>query len=106
MATVQIFTALEQGELLPNRGLRGYFKKITTLDGKVIASEGPHVLLVMPGEDAAAMIADVNADITTRAGMEWPAVDEGHAAQFIAACQLFHTPEVIAAYEAWKASQP
>lgn len=102
--SVMQYTVLEQGELIPGRGVRGYFRKVTVSDGKVLGVEGSHAVLVMPGDDVEAAIADINQHLTTQKN-PWPPIRQEDIDAFVGVCRVLHTPEIVAAYQALKASR-
>jgi|SRR5882672_5159202 len=63
----------------------------------------PHTVTLMPDADPAAVLVAVNTDITQRPGMIWPAIQQSDWDKVTAHCATEHTPEVIAAYAAFKA---
>ncbi len=63
----------------------------------------PHTVCLMPDADLTATLAVVNADITTREGMKWPAIQQVDWDRITAHCTVEHTSEVKAVYAEFKA---
>lgn len=96
-------TVLWQTEITPDRSVRCFFLRAFYKDGVEVArTDKPHVILLRPDSDYDAVLADNNADITTRDDMKWPEIGEEEWARAVAHCRVEHTPQVKAAYEVWK----
>ncbi len=82
------------------------FMFVVKEDGVEISrSKGPHTVSFMPDADHDAIFAAVNADITTREGMKWPAIPQSEWDRTTGHCAVEHTPEVKAAYAEFKTRQ-
>jgi hypothetical protein len=103
MITKRVFLA--EMELPESRSVIAHFLMVMEEDGREIMRSNPHTVCFTPEADAAAMFDAVNANITTRQDMLWPPIPAEEWARAVAVCEATHTPEVKAAYEAWKAAQ-
>jgi hypothetical protein len=103
MITKRVFLA--EMELPESRSVVAHFLMVVEEDGRELVRSKPHTVSFTPDVDAAAKFVEVNANITTRPDMLWPAIPAEEWARAVAVCNAIHTPEVKAAYEAWKASQ-
>lgn len=98
-------TFLSQMEITEGRTVVAYFQRVIEEGGKELARSNPHTIGLTPDTDYAATLAAVNQDITTRDGMQWPPIPQADWDRVVAHCEIEHTPEVKAAYEAWKQEQ-
>lgn len=99
-------TILSQLQISEGRCVIADFMLVVKEDGVEISrSKGPHTISFMPDADLALILAANNADITTREGMKWPAITQADWNRVTAHCTVEHTPEVKAAYAAFKAQQ-
>lgn len=73
--------------------------------GNELMRSNPHTVALMPDADLPTVLAAINADITTRPGMLWPAIQQTDWDKVVSHCSIEHTPTVIAAYAAFKAAQ-
>lgn len=103
MITKRVFLA--EMELPESRSVIAHFLMVLEEDGREVTRSNPHTVCFTPDADPAAMFDQVNENITTRPDMLWPAIPAEEWARAVAVCQAVHTPEVKAAYEAWKAAQ-
>lgn len=101
----EIKTVLLQGFFTESRRVQCDFVRTVYQDGvEILRSDRPHTVAFDPDADHDAILSAINADITTREGMQWPAIDAGEWARAVAHCAVEHTPEVKAAYAAFKQS--
>jgi len=103
MITKRVFLA--EMELPESRSVIAHFLMVMEEDGREVMRSSPHTVCFTPDADPDVWFAQVNANITTRPDMLWPAIPAEEWARAVAVCNAIHTPEVKAAYEAWKASQ-
>ena len=96
--TITKRTLLDQCAITQSRNVIGDFCLFILDDGVVISKSAPHTINIAPNGDYAATLKANNADITTRPGMMWPAIDADEWKRFIDHCLIAHTPEVVAAY--------
>ena len=100
-------TILLEMELPAGRNVVAHFQKVTEIDGSVFRSN-PHSYSFSPEDhDFAAIFDGLNANITTRTdeGFPWPPIPPEEWQRAVDVCHTVHTPEVKAAYAAWKAQQ-
>lgn len=74
-------------------------------NGNEIMRSNPHVVCLHPTDDPNAILLKVNADITTRPGMLWPAINPMDWSNFVAHSQIEFTPAVVSNYTALVAAQ-
>lgn len=101
-------TILTQTELL-NEGhvVISHFILVVYDDNGVEIARGksPHTVTLAPDADRQQILDAVNADITTREGMGWPAIEQADWDRVTGYCDIEHTPEVKAAYADFIATQ-
>lgn len=73
-------------------------------DGKELLRSAPHTVTMMPDADLPTVLGAVNADITTRVGMKWPAIEKTDWSRVENHAGVEFTPDVKAAYENFKAA--
>lgn len=100
MITKRVFLA--EMELPESRSVVAHFLMVVEEDGREVSRSNPHTVCFAPDADPAVMFDQVNANITTRLDMLWPAIPADEWARAVAVCQSVHTPDVKAAYETWK----
>lgn len=93
-------TILSQMEISEGRAVIAHFHMVLEDDGKEISRTIPHTACFMPDADHAAMLSQINAHISTV--LEYPPIPSGEWARAVSVCDAVHTPEVKAAYEAYK----
>ncbi len=96
-------TLLVQVEIPEGRAVICHFMSIIFDNGAEISrSAKPHTVTFLPDTDHDQMLAAVNADITTREGMKWDAIDPGEWKRACSHCKIEHTPEIKRAYKVFK----
>ena len=99
-------TILSQLQISEGRCVIADFMLVVKEGGVEISrSKGPHTISFMPDADLALILVANNADITTREGMKWPAIQQADWQRVTGHCAVEHTSEVKAAYAAMKAKQ-
>lgn len=104
---MQAKTVLIQTQISEGRAVTAYFLQVIYAnDGSEVGrAKLPHTVTIFPDSDLPGMLADNNADITTREGMKWEPISAEEWGRAAGHCAVEHTPEVKAAYETYKADQ-
>jgi hypothetical protein len=96
---------LAEMEIPEARNVVAHFIMVIEDEGHEVTRSKPHTVCFTPDAEPDLWFDQVNANITTRPDMLWPAIPKEEWDRAIAVCSAVHTPEVKAAYEAFKAAQ-
>lgn len=103
---IEVKTILQQTEIPEARNIVCYFLRVVYEDGVEIGrSPRPHVVNILPDADTDALLAEVNANITTRVDMKWPAISAAEWERAVGHREIEHTEDVKAAYAQFKAAE-